>query len=380
MTTTLRRLAALATTTLLLTATACGVGSEDSDDAGDEPSEATTADDAGSEAEAEVLDIDAAVEASRDENTVVVYGNPSTDQWTPVLEAFAEEYPWIEVETFDLGGTEAFQRYLSEEATGASTADLIVNTDGAGWLDMIERGQVVGYADPELETLPDEALLAPGVFAWSFDPLVGLFNKQAFPEDEQPTTLAELADMADELDGKIGTVAVENAQAGLGIYGYLDARGEDGWEVLEQLGPHARAEDGTGALLGKLQSGEYVAGFFVSGTTRALVDTTDAGDILNYRYFTDATPLPARGMGVTAAADSPNAAQVLIHFLLTEQGQTASCAGGFTPYREGVECAQGLPGIQDAIGEENALLVGYPETLADEQADIRERWNTAFGR
>ena len=45
---------------------------------------------------------------------------PAPDQWEPVLEAFDAEYPWIEVETFDLGGTEAFQRYLSEEATGGS--------------------------------------------------------------------------------------------------------------------------------------------------------------------------------------------------------------------------------------------------------------------
>src|SRR4029450_11922384 len=128
-------------------------------------------------------------------------------------------------------------------------------------------------------------------------------------------TLAELADMADDLDGKIGTVNVENANAGLGTFGYLDAEGEDGWAVLERLGPHARAEDGTGALLAKLQSGEYVASFFASGALRALIDTTDTGDLLNYRYLADATAMPARGMAVTAAADSPNAAQVLVDFL-----------------------------------------------------------------
>jgi iron(III) transport system substrate-binding protein len=369
-----RRLAALAV--LLTLAAGCGVGSE----SGNDPTTTTRAGGAGA-GTGEAEDIEAAIEASRDEGPLVIYGNPSADQWAPVLEAFRERYPWIEVETSDLGGTEAFQRYLSEESTGSSTADMIVNTDGAGWLDLVERGEVVDYVDPELDSLPAErAVLAPGVFAWSYDPLVALFNKAALPEDEQPTSLAELADMAEELSGRIGTPAIENGSAGLGTHGYLAAHGEEGWAVLEQLGPHTRAEDGTGALLGKLQSGEYVASFFAGGATRALIDTTETGEILNYRYFVDATPLTARGVGVTTAGDSPNSAKVLINFLLSEEGQTASCAGGFTPYRDGVDCPQGIPAIVDAIGEENLIFADYPPTLAAEQAEIRERWNAAFGR
>jgi iron(III) transport system substrate-binding protein len=379
-TTAARRFAALAL--LLSLIAACGVGSESGSDDATTTSRAgasaTTTSGTGTE---EAEDIEAAIEASRDESTLVIYGNPNTDQWAPVLEAFGEEYPWIEVETFDLGGTEAFQRYLSEEATGSETADMIVNTDGAGWLDLVERGQVLDYIDPELASLPaGRAVLAPGVFAWSYDPLVALFNKLALPEDEQPTSLAELADMAEELTGQIGTPAIENGAAGLGTHGYLDTQGEDGWAALELLGPHTRAEDGTGALLGKLLSGEYVASFFAGGATRALIDTTDTGDVLNYRYFADATPLTARGIGVTTAGDSPNSAKVLVSFLLSADGQTASCAGGFTPYRDGIDCPQGIPNIVDVIGEENLIFAVYPPDLATEQAAIRERWNTAFGR
>jgi iron(III) transport system substrate-binding protein len=367
---------AIATVGLLA---ACGVGSESatnttaSTNGVDDGSPGTTA-------VVEPIDIDAAIEASHDENTLVVYGNPSADQWTPVLEAFNEAYPWIEVETFDLSGAEAFQRYLTEEATGSATADVIVNTDGAGWLDLVSRGQVVDYVDPELADLPDEAVLAPGVFALSYDPLIAVFNKRAFPEDEQPTSLAELADQAEDLDGQIGTVNVENANAGLGTYGYVEATGEDGWDVLEQLGAHALAEDGTGELLGKLNSGEYVAGFFASGSLRALIEQTETGDLLNYRYFSDATTLPARGMGVTTAADSPNAARVLIHWLLSEDGQVAACGGGFTPYRDDVDCPTGLPAIEEAVGEGNAILVGYPDSLTTDMPVLVERWNEAFGR
>lgn len=360
---------------LLLGAAACGVGSESS---ADTTTTAPPATDAAGEVAA--IDIEEVVEASRDEDRLVVYGNPSPDQWEPVIAAFEAAYPWIQVETFDLGGTEAFQRYLSEEATGAQTADLIVNTDGAGWRDMIERGQVVDYVDPELADLPEFAVAAPGVFAMSVDPLIGVFNTQALPLDEQPTTLAELAEQAEELDGRIGTIEVENGQAGLGTYALVDARGEDAWELLETLGPHTGVENSNGTMVGKLTSGEYVASFMISGSLRALIDGTETGDVLNYRYFTDATVLPTRGMAVTAAAAHPDAARLLVNFLLSEEGQTVMCDGGFTPYRDGVDCPQGLAAIQEEVGEENALVVGYPEELVTGGDDLRARWNEAFGR
>jgi iron(III) transport system substrate-binding protein len=370
MTTRLRSVALVAALGLLA---GCGVGA-------DSDGSATTTTAVPGPDGPEPIDIEAAIEASRDEPGLIVYGNPSPDQWEPVLAAFEAEYPWIEVETFDLGGTEAFQRYLSEEATGSTTADVIVNTDAAGWLDLIERGQVVDYVDPELADLPDIAVPAPGVFAMSVDPLIGVFNTQALPEDEQPTTLAELAEMAPDLDGQIGTIEVENGQAGLGTFGFVDARGEEAWEVLEAIGPHARAESSTGSVLGKLTSGEYVASFFVSGSLRALIDTTETGEVLNYRYFEDATVMPTRGMAVTAAAAAPSSAQVLINFLLSEEGQTVMCDGGFAPYRPGVDCEQGLAAIQEAVGEENAIVVGYPEAVVSDQDELRSRWNEAFGR
>jgi iron(III) transport system substrate-binding protein len=113
---------------------------------------------------------------------------------------------------------------------------------------------------------------------------------------------------------------------------------------------------------------------------RALIDGTETGDVLNYRYFADATVMPTRGIGVTTAAGHPNAARLLVNFVLSEEGQAVMCDGGFTPYREGVECPQGLAAIQEEVGEDNAIVVGYPEELVTEGEDLRTRWNEAFGR
>ena len=215
----------------------------------------------------------------------------------------------------------------------------------------------------------------------SYDPLIAAFNTLAFPLDEQPTTLAEMAAMAPELDGKIGTVNVDERQRRarhVRLHRRLRRGGLGGARAAR---PALRASRTAPARCSaSCRAASTIASFFASGSLRALIDTTETGDLLNYRYLADATTLPARAVGVTTAAASPNAAQVFVNYILSEEGQTATCLGGFTPYREGVDCPTGLPAVEAAVGEGNAILVGYPADLREQQAAIEERWNAAFGR
>ena len=324
--------------------------------------------------------LDDLLAASADEDTLIIYGNPSDNIWEPILAAFGEAYPDIDVETFDLGGLEAFQRYLSESASGVATADIIIASESVGWLDLVERGDVVDYRAPEAADLPDFATQAAGVYAMSVDPLIALYNEMMIPADEQPTTLAGLAELAPELDGGVGTVEIENSQAYTANFGYVTSGGEDAWATLEALGPYTSAESGTGALLDKATSGEYAASFFVSGAIRPLIDNEAQGAVLDYRYLEHATPLVPRGMGIVADADSPASARLFVNWLLSADGQTALCAGGLTPYRDDVDCPYGYQAIAELIGEDNMILVNYDAALEAERETIQTRWNDLFGR
>ncbi len=318
--------------------------------------------------------------ASAGENTLVIYGNPSDNIWGPILEAFGEAYPDIDVETFDLGGLEAFQRYLSESSSGVATADMIIASESVGWLDLVERGDVIAFEPSAAEGLPDFAVQADGVFTMSIDPMVAMYNEMLIPPDEQPTTLAALAEIAGEIDGGIGTVEIENSQAYTANFGFVTAGGDDAWATLDALGAHTAAESGTGALLDKTVNGEYAAAFFVSGAVRQLIDNDAQGSVLDYRYLEDATPLVPRGMGIVADADSPASAQLFIEWILSAEGQDALCAGGLTPYLDGNDCPYGYQAIADQIGDENMNVVNYDPALETEREAIQSRWNDAFGR
>ncbi|HWL43553.1 MAG TPA: extracellular solute-binding protein [Ilumatobacter sp.] len=327
--------------------------------------------------------VDDLIAASQAEDpTLVVYGNLNDQMWEGVIAAFAEQYPWVQIEWFDLGGVEAFQRYLSESATGVASADLIIASEATGWLDLVDRGEVLPYVDASLAELPDFARQAPGVYALAVDPMIAVYNQHLVAPDDQPDTLAGIAELAGSLPGSLGTVEVENSQAYLANYGFVTAGGDDAWSTLAALAPFTKAESGSGALLGKALSGEYPAVFFVSGSLRALIDNPDeaAGDVLDYKYLVDATPLVPRGMGVTATANSPAAAKLFVNFMLSPTGAGIACANGLTPYRSDVECGFGYQAIVDQVGADNVILVNYSADAEAQRDAVQARWNETFGR
>lgn len=323
---------------------------------------------------------DATLAAAEDEGEVLAYVNAEDQQMAPIKKAFEAAYPGITLRSLTLGDEEAFQRYETELATGAATADLMMNSDLRGWVSFLDDGNVEDYEDPNSPNLPDYANLAPGVYAASTEPVIAVFNKQLLPEDEQPTTLAGLADMAEELDGRLATTDIGNAIQFGSTAAMTGAFGEDAWETIETLGAHSKVESSNGPLVTKLAQGQYAANFFVSGSVRAfLVD--DVAKIVNYRYLEDGTPLIPRAMGVTAEAAHPNAAKVFMNWLLSVEGQEAACAAGFTAYRDGVTCELGLAHVIAAIGgEENLVPATLDESLATDGDALVARWNEAFGR
>jgi iron(III) transport system substrate-binding protein len=319
------------------------------------------------------------VDAARREGAVVLYTNANDTQIKALVDGFGKAYPGIEVQALSLGAAETFQRYLSESATGGRTADVIINSDALGWMDFVQRGGVADYTDPNVANLPTYAQLLPGVVAMSEDPLIAVFNKALIPADRQPTTLAALAELAPQLKGQIGTYTITNPLGFGGTFEYLARQGDAGWDVLQKLGPNTSAEDSAGTLITKLTQGQYQASFFLSGASRATVTGTYS-QILDFRYLADATPLLPRGIAVTAGSAAPNAARVFMNWVLSVDGQEAGCGGGFTPYRDGVDCPFGLPAIAAAIGKENIVPGSYAPAMTTDIEPIKARWNTVFGR
>ncbi|MFJ4334025.1 MULTISPECIES: ABC transporter substrate-binding protein [unclassified Streptomyces] len=314
------------------------------------------------------------------QGSVLLYTNADADQMAPITKAFEAKYPAIDLRVLNMNDAQTFQRYATETATGVRTADVVMATDSVGMLDFVAKGHVLDYTDPNLENLPAYARLAPGVVAVSEDPMVAVYNTALIPKEKQPKDLASMAKLAASAKGKVGTTDISNPQSFGAVSSYVTERGDAGWKHLEALGPNTKVESGNGNLMQKLAQGEYQATYFVAGSVRALIEGQEAGKILDYTYLTDGTPLLPRAVAVTRKAKSPDAAKLFVNFLLSVEGQKAACDGGFTPYRDGVDCAYGLPAVEAVVGADHLILGGYPKDVVTNRTTIVERWKKAYDR
>jgi iron(III) transport system substrate-binding protein len=354
--------------------TACG-GSADTNGS----AKPTSSVDVGKAAPVTPLDA-ATIARAKKQGSVLLYTNADADQMAPLTKAFEAKYAGIKVRVLNMNDAQTFQRYATESATGVRTADVVMATDAVEVLKFVGKGNVLDYTDPNLEHLPDYAQLAPGVAAMSEDPLVAVYNTALIPKDKQPKDLKSLAELSKSLKGKVGATDISNSQSFGAVSNYTAEHGEAGWKNIEALGPNTGVESGNGNLMQKLAQGQYQATYFVSGSVRALIEGEEAGKILNYTYLTDGTPLLPRAVAVTKKAKSPDAGKVFVNFLLSVEGQEAACKGGFTPYREGVKCAYGVPAIEEVVGADNMMLGGYPKDIVKNKPAIIDRWKKAYDR
>ena len=330
------------------------------------------------------------VEGSKKENKLVVYSIMAEYNWRPVIEGFKKKFPWIDVQTLDLGSGEVFERYYAEKASGAKTGDLMINGAVDKWLQFVARNELVEYESPESSKVPDWSKPRKGIYSVSADPMVIVYNKALIPEAQAPKSLADLTKMVSaapaKFKNKITTYNAGTEAFGLAInWAYVKKNGDGAWKMFEDLGKVVRAEGSAGPMVEKITAGEYVAGYFVSAIVLypRLNDPARAR-ILGWAFPTDGTPIIIRGMGVPKGASNPNSAKLMLDHILSHEGQVAFWKGGLTPYRPDVKDDE-VPRYtfsrvaKEAGGEQNLVIVDYDQEIIAKGPEFQAKWKKVYG-
>jgi iron(III) transport system substrate-binding protein len=328
------------------------------------------------------------VEASKQEDRLLIYSNMAEYNWAPVIEGFNELYPWIQVQTLDLGSSEVFERYYSETASGSRTGDLMATGAVDAWQEFVnERQAILQYESPEAEHLPDWSMPFEGLYTISTDPMVIVYNKLLLPEDEVPHSMQELAAMIEEnprrFNGKV-TSYTASASFGYSInWAFVRENGEHAWEILDTLGQVTRPESSSGPMLEKITAGEYVLGYFISGIV-LFPKMDDLGDILGWTYIEDGNPVFLRGLGIPKQSRNVNSAKLMLDFIVSHDGQVAFGEGNLTPYRPDVAANEAPLTYQTVVeaigGEDNVIYVNYDPEMVARYDEFLARWKQAFQR
>src|SRR3546814_11288329 len=129
------------------------------------------------------------VEASKNESGLIVYSIMAEYNWRPVVEDFNKLYPWIKVSTLDLNSNEVFTRYLAEKSSGARTTDLIVSATVDGWLEFLDKGEVLEYESAESGKVPDWSKPYPGLYTVATDPTPWVTTSRSCPRTKHPPAI-----------------------------------------------------------------------------------------------------------------------------------------------------------------------------------------------
>lgn len=323
--------------------------------------------------------------SKKEDGELVIYSNLAVYNWQPIIEGFTQRYPWVKsVSTNNLDSGEVFQRYYNEQAAGTPAADMLVSASPTDWITFAEkRGYALEYESPEIPKLPDFSTPLPGLYTFSTDPILMAYNKALLGKDKVPTGIGHLAELVKkfpkDFTDKVTTYDATGA-FGLAINMAYIEQTDDAWQKLETILPYVRAEASSGPMVEKINSGEYLTGYFMSSTV-VLPAVEDAGQILGWSYIDDGTPIYLRGMAISKDAKRPATAKLMLDFLLSEDGQTLVYDGGLTPYRNGLDkgrVSRSYQTISDEVGEDNLVLIGYDPVSEAAIEQFTARWSKAL--
>jgi iron(III) transport system substrate-binding protein len=330
--------------------------------------------------------IDTLVARSKKEHGLVVYGNPPEALFSPLVKEFRKQYPWISVQASDLEDPAVFAKYEAEHEAGSRTADLLIASAPANWVEAKKQGLLRPIDVVGIDRFPSWADQGSGVFVMSPDASLIYYNALLLKDQSQvPKGLSDLArlvrDKGSSFRGKISTYPIQNGLGYTAFWSYAEAGGEGAWATLAQLGPATKLEAQGGTQLQKLAQGGYVAAYFLPSSGRGVLSTFKG--VVKWTYAQDFTALLPRGIGVTKGARSPASAELFIDWMFSKDGQRAMCASGFVSYRNDyvpAGCTSTLADVYKHVPRANVHFVPFSEQLISDRPEIARRWAQAYGR
>ena len=118
---------------------------------------------------------------------VIIYSTTDTKAAGPIIKGFEALYPDVKVEYNDMNSTELYNRYISEQAAGGSSGDIVWSSSMDSAL-KLATDYAMQYKSPEIGKLPAWAVWKDSAYGTTFEPAVFIYNKRLIPAAEVPTT------------------------------------------------------------------------------------------------------------------------------------------------------------------------------------------------
>ncbi len=122
----------------------------------------------------------------------MIYSTTDTKAAGPLIKGFEAQYPGVKVEYNDMNSTELYNRYISEQAAGGGSGDVVWSSSMDTALKLATE-YAEQYASPEVKQLPDWAVWQQKAYGTTYEPVVFIYNKRLIPQNEVPDSHTALA-------------------------------------------------------------------------------------------------------------------------------------------------------------------------------------------
>ena len=328
------------------------------------------------------------VDGARKEGKVVVYSTTDAKLVTPLIRDFEAAFPGVKVEYTDLNSTEIYNRFISENAAKANSADAVWSSSMDLQLKLAADGAAMAYKSPETGALPDWAHYQDTVYATTFEPIAIVYNKRLVAPDEVPRTHADLIKLlttkAEKFQNKVTAYDPEKSGVGFMLANQDAKLDPKFWDLVKVLGARSlKVQSSTGTMLERVSSGENLIGYNVLGSyalTRAKKDPS-----MGIAFTTDYNLVLSRLIFVSKNAKNPNAGKLWMDYILSRRGQTISSEQvelysvrtDMSGKDTGVGFSRELGSAVKPIPVSNVLLLGLDQTR---RLDFLKQWTTTLAR
>ena len=234
---------------------------------------------------------------------------------TPLIKDFKALYPGITVEYNDMNSTEVYNRFISERAAGAGSADVLWSSSMDLQIKLANDGGAL-----DLRVARDRRTCRPGrcgrtrptARPTSRSSIV--YNKRLLTGDEIPQSHADLmrvfTQKADKLKGKVTTYDIEKSGVGFMLITQDSKYNPQFWDFVKALGSvRPRLQSSAGTMMERISSGENLLGFNIFSSYAALRAKKDPsiGIVLPKDY----TLVMSRVMFISKTREEPERGQAV---------------------------------------------------------------------
>lgn len=300
--------------------------------------------------------------------SLTLYTSEPQEKIDAVISAFNVEHPEIKVEVFRAGTGDLTARIAAEEKAGAIGADLLLAADAGTFEDYASRDLLLAYESPEAKAVLPELVDAEHFYTGTrIIPTVIAVNTNEITED--PTSWQDLTDAK-----YAGRIAMPNPDvSGAAAYNAAVWLNEPklGLNWLEALAKNKPLiADSNGPVSQAVADGSSPVGIVVDSLVR---DLEKAGSPIKAVYPTEGVPYVTQPVGIFKNTKEPEAAEKLVDFLLSKEGQELAVTQSYLPIRDDVAAPKGAPELKKL-----ALLSPELDKIRATQPEAVKTFNGLF--